>query len=108
MGSTTSTVQTEVIPKPAGIGGGALCKSMGHIEDLLLPSKTTFPGAALGGTVCTGALGSEGLAGNGNGMGGGKQKSTIFPHNWKDIVPACTSITASAVARNGLPKMTGD
>ena len=41
------------------------------------------------------------------GMGGGKQKYILFPHIQKDNVPACTLISAPAVARNGLPKIIG-
>jgi len=71
------------------------------------PSKTIVPRVASGGTVCTWASGREGMTGNRGSVGGGKQKSTLSPYSWKDIMPARTSITAPAVARNGLPKMTG-
>jgi len=53
------------------------------------------------------AAGGEGMTGTEDYMGGGKQKFTLSPHNWKDIVPTCTSITAPAVARNCLPRMMG-
>jgi len=45
--------------------------------------------------------------GAGVGMGGGKQKSTLSPHIERDNVPACTLISALAVARNGRPKIIG-
>jgi len=96
-----------VIPKSIGIGGGALYESMGQTEDPPLPSKIVVLRVASGGTVCTGASGDEGVAGNENGVGGGKQKSTRSPHSWKDIMPARTSIIIPAAARNGLPKITG-
>ena len=34
-----------------------------------------------------------------------KKKSTIFPHNWNDMVLACISIITPATARNCLPRM---
>jgi len=103
---TTSAVQTGVIPRSIGIRGRALCASVGLIEDPPSPSKTIVPRVASGGTVCTWTSGEEGTIGNRDGVGGGKQKSTLSPHSWKDIMPARTSITAPAVARNGLPKIT--
>jgi len=47
------------------------------------------------------------MAGTEDGVGVGKQKSSLSLHSWKDKVPACTSITAPIVARNSLPKMGG-
>ena len=55
--------------------------------------------AALGGTICIGAAGDEGMAGPKNGVCGGKQKFTLSPHSWKDKVPTYISITAPAVVR---------
>jgi len=71
------------------------------------PSKTSMLVKTSGGTTATGATGGGEGVGAEDGMGGGKQKSTIFPHIRKDRVPACTSISAPAVARNNLPKMMG-
>jgi len=47
------------------------------------------------------------LAGFGDRVGGGKQKSTLSSYSWNDNVPAFTSMIAPVVTRNGLPKMTG-
>jgi len=104
---TASAVQTGVIPRSVGIEGWALCALVGHIEDPPSLSKTVVPIVALRGIVCTRASREQGMTGNRDGVGGGKQKLTLSPHIWKDIMLACTSITAPAVARNGLPKMTG-
>jgi len=71
------------------------------------PSNTSTSETALGVTVGTGVTGGGRLTSTEDGVGGGKQKSIISPQNRKDIAPACTSITALAVARNGHPKMIG-
>jgi len=42
-----------------------------------------------------------------DGVSVGKQKWILFPHNWKDMAPAYTSITAPTIVRNGLPMMMG-
>ena len=47
------------------------------------------------------------VVGNGEGMGGGKQKSDLSPHIRKDNVLAYTLIFALAIVRNGLPRMIG-
>ena len=60
-----------------------------------------------GGSVGEGAGGGSEVVGAGVGIGGGKLKSTLAPHMQKDNVPACTLISAPAVARNGRPKMIG-
>ena len=86
---------------------GDQCASVGHIEDPPSPSKTVVPRVASGGILCTWASGEEGMTGNRDDVGGGKQKLTLSPHSWKDIMPTRTSITAPTVARNGLPKITG-
>ena len=54
-----------------------------------------------------GSLEGEGRTGVESRAGGGKLKSTLSPHIMKDMVPVGTSITASAVARNGRSKMSG-
>jgi len=61
----------------------------------------------LAGAAGIGAGGGGEVAGAGIGMGGGKQKSTISPHIRKDNVPACTLISALAVARSSLPRIRG-
>jgi len=106
MNFTASAVQAGVIPRSVEIGRWALCASVGRIEDPPSPSKIVVPRVASGGTVCTRASGEEKMTGNRDNVGGGKQKLTLSPHSWKDIIQARTSITAPAVARNGLPKMT--
>jgi len=60
-----------------------------------------------GGAAGTGAGGGREVVGAGVGMGGGKQKSTFSPHIQKDIVLACTLISAPAVVRNSLLKIIG-
>jgi len=49
----------------------------------------------------------ERIAGSRDGVGRGKQKFTLFLHNWKDKVSICISITALTVARNDLPRIMG-
>jgi len=49
-----------------------------------------------------GAAGTRWTLETEDGIDRGKQKSTCFPHNWNDMIPACTSITAPVVPRNGL------
>jgi len=82
---------------------------MGHMQGppSPTPSKTLMLATTSAGTTGTGAAGGGEVADAEDGMGGGKQKSTISPHIRKDIVPTCTSISAPTVARNGLPKMMG-
>ena len=67
--SSTSLVQTEVVPGIVGIGGRPSCITVSHIGGPLSPSKTVVPGVALGGTVCTWTARGEGVAGNGDGVG---------------------------------------
>ena len=54
-----------------------------------------------------GATGIGQALGTKDGVGGVKQKSTLYRQNWNVIVPAYTSITAPAVARNGLRRVMG-
>jgi len=63
--------------------------------------------AAMGETMCLGIAGCERIVGSGVGVGGGKHKSSLPLHNWKDKVPVGTSITAPIVVRYSLPRMMG-
>jgi len=60
---------------------------------------------SLGGAIDKGAGGGGKVACARVGMGGGKQKFTLSPHIQKDNVPACTLISAPAIARNGCAKI---
>jgi len=84
---------------------GKLEKSPDLIWGLPSPSNTLIVEIVSGGTICTGISGGGKAADIADGGGWEKQKSTLFPQNWKDKVPACMSITTPAVARNGRPKM---
>jgi len=95
-----------VIPRLVGIGTES-SYLVGHMSGPPSLSKTSMPVKIAGGTTGTGAGGGRGVVGAGESMGGGKQKSTLSPHIRKNNVPACTSISAPAVARNGLPRMIG-
>jgi len=99
--ATTSLIQTEVIPKLIRIGRGSPY-TMGHMQGLPSPSKTSMLAKTSGGTAGTDATGGREVTGAKDGISGGKQKSTLSPHIRKEIVPAYTSIFARAVARNGL------
>jgi len=95
-----------VITKLVGISRGA-SYFVDYIQGPPSPSKTLILETTLGRTVCIGTAGGGELIGAEDGMGGGEQKSTLSPHIWKDMVPACMLISAPAVAVNGLPKMIG-
>ena len=107
LGCTTSPIQAKVIPRLVGIDT-VISEGFGYcIREPPSPLNTMISGLVAGGTVCMGTIGGEKIVVSRGGVGGGKQKSTLSPHNWKDIVPVYTSITASAVVRNDLPKMIG-
>jgi len=71
------------------------------------PSNTLILEIAPGWMVCIGIAKGGNIAATKDGVGGGKHKSTLSPHNWKDNVPTCTAITIFAVAINGLPGIMG-
>ena len=71
------------------------------------PSNTLILEIAPGSMVCIGIAEGGKIAATKDGVGGGKQKSTLSPNNWKDNIPTCTSITIFAVAINGLPRIMG-
>jgi len=101
VGAITSPVHTDVTPKLVKIDK-RLSYTTGHMHSPPSPSKTLMLAKTSGGTTGIGAAGGSSAEGD---MGARKQKFTLSPHIRKDIVPACTSISSPAVARNGLPKM---
>ena len=94
-------------PKASGIGGGTSCRTVGHIRSPPSLSKTLILETTSGGPVGIGCVGGVEVIGAEDGMGGEKQKSTLSPHIWKDMVLAYMLIFAPTVARNGLPRMIG-
>jgi len=79
VGSTTSSVETEVIPRLVGIGIGS--SYLGdHMSGPPSPSKISMLVKTARGAAGRGAGGGGEVVGAGEGMGGRKQKSTLSPH----------------------------
>jgi len=76
VGSTTSSVEIEVIPRLVGIGKGASYR-MGHMQGPPSPSKTSMLAGTSRGAIGIGVGGGRGVVGAGEGMGGGKHKFTL-------------------------------